>query len=73
MLAKVQAAATSHPNYKQGPKAESGSRLHFVFGNPTDMGREIAITVLAFDIPDGRKSAGKHESDWGIAASLPPI
>jgi hypothetical protein len=51
VLAKVQAATNSHPNRKEGPKAEGETRLRYVFSNPSDMGREIVLTVLAFDIP----------------------
>jgi hypothetical protein len=30
---------------------EGESRFRYVFGNPTDVNREVIVTVLAFDIP----------------------
>jgi hypothetical protein len=51
VLAKVKEAASAHPHRKHGPKVESETRFRFVFGNPSDAGREIVLTVLAFDVP----------------------
>ncbi len=51
VLAKIQTAANSHPNRKHGPKVESETRFRYVFGNSSDMGREIVLTILAFDVP----------------------
>jgi hypothetical protein len=51
VLAKVKEAASAHPNRKHGPKIESETRLRYVFGTPSDAGREIILTVMAFDVP----------------------
>jgi hypothetical protein len=52
VLAKVQGAANGHPNRKRGPKIESETRFRYVFGNPSDMSREIILTIVAFDVPN---------------------
>jgi hypothetical protein len=56
VLARMQEAMNTHQHRKQGPKVEGETRFRYVFGNPTDHGREIALTVMAFDVPSS--SAG---------------
>ena len=51
VLAKIKEVTASHPNRKSGPKDEGETRFRYVFGNPSDPGREIILTVLAFDVP----------------------
>jgi hypothetical protein len=51
VLAKIEAAATCHPNRKLGPIAEGETRSRYVFGNSPDMSREIMLTILSFNVP----------------------
>ena len=51
VLEKIQAAANTHPHKKKGPNIESDTRFRYVFGNPTDMAREIILTIMAFNVP----------------------
>lgn len=51
VLAKIKEAMAAHPDRKHGPKEESETRFRYVFGNPSDHGREIILTVVAFDVP----------------------
>jgi hypothetical protein len=51
VLTKMQAAIRAHPNWKNGPKLEGETRFRYVFGQKTDPTREVALTVLAFDVP----------------------
>jgi hypothetical protein len=51
MLKSMEAAISKHPNLKRGPKKESESRFHCMFGNPSDSNREVIMTVMAFNMP----------------------
>lgn len=51
VLQTIEASLTNHPNLKHGPKKEASSRFRCTFGNPSDIRREVILTVLAFDVP----------------------
>jgi hypothetical protein len=51
VLAKVAEITPKHPNFKRDLGKSDESTFRYVFAQPNDANREIALTVLAFDIP----------------------
>jgi hypothetical protein len=51
VLAKIAEVTPKHPNFKRDLGKSDESTFRYVFAQPNDANREIALTVLAFDIP----------------------
>jgi hypothetical protein len=51
VLAKIAEVAPKHPNFKRDLGKSGESTFRYVFAQPNDANREIALTVLAFDVP----------------------
>jgi hypothetical protein len=45
-----------HPCYKRELSKPSETHFRFLFHQPSDTNREVYLTVLAFDVPDGNES-----------------
>jgi len=52
VIEKIKEVMDRHEHMKRGPKIEGATRLQYIFGNPGDPNREIAVTVMVYDIPD---------------------
>lgn len=55
ILAKIKVAMDGHAHKKRGPLIEGDSRFRYVMSNPADHGREVILTVLAFEVPSTSK------------------
>ena len=51
VLQRIPQAVREHSNYKTDLNYESESGFRYVFSHRDDPGRELALTVLAFDVP----------------------
>jgi hypothetical protein len=51
VLAKIGENGPRHANFKRDLGKSDESTFRYVFGQPSDVNREIVLTVLAFDIP----------------------
>jgi hypothetical protein len=56
VLTKICDTMDSYPHKKRGPVAEDETRFRYVCANPNDPGREIIVTILAFNIPNEPKT-----------------
>ncbi|KQQ37365.1 hypothetical protein ASG19_08910 [Rhizobium sp. Leaf306] len=52
VLAKIEEATPSHPNFKKMTKKRSESSWTYLFGHKDDANREITITVQAYNVPE---------------------
>ena len=54
VLETIPAVVKNHPNFKRKIKTEAEeTRFRYVFGQKNDPGREMLLTILAFDLPRG--------------------
>jgi hypothetical protein len=53
MLEKIVPAAHSHKNFVNQVQYSHASGYRFIFSNPNDIQRQLSLTVLAFDVPNG--------------------
>jgi hypothetical protein len=51
VLAKIVTTAPAHPNFKRDLGRSGETTFRYIFAQPNDVNREIALTVLAFDVP----------------------
>nr|VFK37275.1 MAG: hypothetical protein BECKSD772F_GA0070984_101325 [Candidatus Kentron sp. SD]VFK42315.1 MAG: hypothetical protein BECKSD772E_GA0070983_101621 [Candidatus Kentron sp. SD]VFK79456.1 MAG: hypothetical protein BECKSD772D_GA0070982_105022 [Candidatus Kentron sp. SD] len=51
VLEVIPPTVESHPNYKRTINQGSESRFRYVFSHKDDAGRELTLTILAFDAP----------------------
>ncbi|MBZ5534057.1 MAG: hypothetical protein LAO20_21720 [Acidobacteriia bacterium] len=51
VLSKIAEITQKHNNFKRALGKSDESTFRYVFGQPNDANREIALTVMAFDIP----------------------
>jgi hypothetical protein len=56
ILPKIQETATQHRFCRKGLDYKSETGFRFVFQHPDDSGRELTLTILAFEVPE-RESA----------------
>lgn len=54
VLAAIPACVRSHPNYKRDSSGSGETLFRYVFSNSDDPGRELMLTILAFDVPTPR-------------------
>ena len=58
VLEKIPSIVENHPNYKRTvPNAASETSFRYQFGHQDDMARELALTVLVFNVPNLVESA----------------
>jgi hypothetical protein len=53
VLGQIRATIEAHPNFKSFVGRPSETQFRFVLRQPTDASRELLLTVLAFDVPQG--------------------
>jgi hypothetical protein len=58
VLAKIAEIVPMHPNFKRDLGKSDASTFQYVFAQRNDANREITLTVLVFDVPNG--GAGKR-------------
>ena len=51
VLDSIRATAKEHPNFKSELDQRSETSFSFIFSNRDDANREMALTIMAFDIP----------------------
>lgn len=54
VLSKIAAAVPKHPCFKKALGKTDDSSFRYLFGQPNDRNRELTLTVMAFDIPEGK-------------------
>lgn len=51
VLSAIKSAMEQHPNKKRGPKIEGETRFRYIMHSPSDINREIIVTIMIYDIP----------------------
>ena len=61
VLAKIAEIVPMHPNFKRDLGKSDASTFQYVFAQRNDANREITLTVLVFDVPNGgrRKASSR--------------
>jgi hypothetical protein len=54
VLSKIAAAVRKHPCFKTDLGETDESSFRYLFGQPNDRNRELTLTVMAFDVPEGK-------------------
>jgi hypothetical protein len=54
VLSKIATATPKHPCFKKDLGKIDQSSFRYLFGQPNDRNRELILTVMAFDIPEGK-------------------
>jgi hypothetical protein len=65
VLEKIGASVPGHKNFKRDLGKFDDSTFRYVFAQPNDVNREIALTVLAFDVPTAMPSTKEKAADNG--------
>ena len=56
VLAKIPTTVREHANFKKRSGEHTEARFSFALGHNDDPDRELALTVLVFDLPRARRS-----------------
>jgi hypothetical protein len=55
VLETIKAATPKHQHFKRAIAEKGDTRFRYIFGHPSDWARDIIVTVMVYDIPDGKK------------------